>query len=424
MSDPIAELSSRVWRLEHDFHSAGKSACAVSRPDNSINSKTSNSDLPESQLADLKAGFTRQLGEARHELSGQITQMKNDCLSRLQQLEDRLSALEQRNEPAGLAAPVDELRASLEPDRLTRIEGLMAELRASLDSMKASLERTPDARPVTSHVEVKSSPRPEKKVAPPPETKIPPPPDGISGQPLETKVTPPPESRATPPPSQRQAAPPPAPSNPPPRTHALTVPPGAARPVLVDAGDEIPPGTAIDKEWDGKDENKRNGIVRHLQETKANGANVHATNIITVTALEDLPREPQWAIQNVVDLDSTAFYKSKDKRGQWLKWDFHNRRVKPKAYTICTANCSIYLKSWQIVGSNDDETWVSLDTRTDIGSLRRTGVVETFGIQKPTSKYWRYIRLTLLGQTHPPSPSWTIALQAFEIFGTLIEPAS
>jgi hypothetical protein len=50
-----------------------------------------------------------------------------------------------------------------------------------------------------------------------------------------------------------------------------------------------------------------------------------------------------------------------DVPGQWICWDFHERRVRLSHYRIMGAS----LKSWVLEGMQDDERWIVLHRHTD-----------------------------------------------------------
>jgi hypothetical protein len=179
-------------------------------------------------------------------------------------------------------------------------------------------------------------------------------------------------------------------------------------------------GRRIEKQWDGTHEHELDGIIRYLQETKIPGVNLDTAGVVTVTAMATWPNQPQWALKNILDFNSAAHCKTKDTRYHWLILDFHGYHVRPSAYTIQSPHEPIYLKSWRIDGANEDEEWIKLHEVTDCRDLMGMDTKHTFTIENPRAADCRYIRLTLTAPTH--SQYWTIALRAFEIFGTLIEP--
>jgi hypothetical protein len=175
----------------------------------------------------------------------------------------------------------------------------------------------------------------------------------------------------------------------------------------------------VHREFDSKDEHQLSGIIRHLTDTKARGSNVHKANVVTITTHDILENRPDFAPANVVDLESTAFYKSKDKKDQWIMWDFHDYRLRPSKYAIQSGNCGIYLKSWVLEGSVDGSTWVKLNERKGYNNLKAANIVQTFDIAADSRQECRYLRLSLLERNH--SQTEEIVIRAFEVYGTLTE---
>jgi hypothetical protein len=498
MGDPIADLTDRMWLLEHQFHSLGNSTGAPSALANPGAAAAPDLGAIDAQLSDLKA-----------ELTAQITKVRTDSFTHSQQLADRLSALERGGDVASLTRTVPQLQASVDraltqladlkndvhrqisdlrgdvnhqisdarsealsrrlPDdrpptasdpglssavaqlqaslsqltgeigdvradsssrlqrlegglaaldhradvadqelrasigRLTQIEGNIDSLRNSVDSIKIpSIPSDPPPRPPPSP---NPSPSPLKVPTPSPSpVKVPTP-------------SPSPEKVPTPSPSPvKVPTPSPSPAKGPvpfprPSERGVTLPPGTSRPVI-----PAPAGPEVKIDFDDIEDHRLVGIIRHLQQTKPPG-------VVTVSAFE---ATAQFAPENVIALDSPAYFRSKDKKDQWIKWDFHEFRVKPTAYTIQSANCGIYRKSWIIagsdVGTDDDAAWTKIDERKEYNNLKGADIVQAFKVETRQTRSWRFIRLKLTARNH--SQSNEIVIKAFEIFGTLTEPAA
>jgi hypothetical protein len=72
------------------------------------------------------------------------------------------------------------------------------------------------------------------------------------------------------------------------------------------------------------------GIISYL--TKEHGGNVHKKGIVTITSKSLFGAA--WAVLNVADLTSHLNFVSKNEPGQWICWDFGERRIRPTQYTI------------------------------------------------------------------------------------------
>jgi hypothetical protein len=93
------------------------------------------------------------------------------------------------------------------------------------------------------------------------------------------------------------------------------------------------------------------GIISYL--TLKHGGNVHDKGIVTITSKSVYDDDPRWALRHVADLTSSSEFISNDGPGQWVCWDFHERRVRLSQYTIKSHK----LKSWVLESSLDAVTW-------------------------------------------------------------------
>lgn len=124
---------------------------------------------------------------------------------------------------------------------------------------------------------------------------------------------------------------------------------------------------------------------------------------------------------NVVDYyDTENSFSSEDEPYSWICFDFLNRSVTLKCYSIRSSpfgeNLS-HLKSWVIEGSDDNEFWTIIDERNDCSYLNGSNNIISFECQN--SLDFRYIRLRQTGE------NWRnrnyLKLNAIEFFGTLNE---
>jgi hypothetical protein len=152
------------------------------------------------------------------------------------------------------------------------------------------------------------------------------------------------------------------------------------------------------------------GIISYL--TRKYGGNVHDKGIVTITSKSVYKDDPEWALRNVADL-SSDYFNSKDEPGQWICWDFHERRVCPTHYTIRGWG----LKSWVVESSLDGEAWTEIDQKTDNEDFKDRWETAAFAVSN--SAECRFIRLTQTGKTHYGNDD--LAIQAFDFFGTLLE---
>jgi hypothetical protein len=149
------------------------------------------------------------------------------------------------------------------------------------------------------------------------------------------------------------------------------------------------------------------GIISYL--TKRHSGNVHEKGIVTITSKSLHSDDARFALKNIADLNASSHFQSKDERGQWICWDFHEMRVCPTHYTILASTP----KSWVVEGSMDGENWRELDRQTDT-ELFYTG---SFAVANPAEA--RFVRFTQTGKTRRNTDG--LAVRGVEFFGTLSE---
>jgi hypothetical protein len=121
----------------------------------------------------------------------------------------------------------------------------------------------------------------------------------------------------------------------------------------------------------------------------------------------------------VVDLDDKDFlsaFHSDNKPNSWLSYDFKSNRIYPTKYYIRSRNYDHHhMQSWVIEGSNnrDENEWIELDRRDNIGELSQANGSVTFPIEQ--SDWFRWIRLRQTGKTS--SNDDFLIISAFDIFG-------
>jgi hypothetical protein len=154
---------------------------------------------------------------------------------------------------------------------------------------------------------------------------------------------------------------------------------------------------------------------------------VHTKGVVEVTGSFPLCGCDDYGPKNAVDFESGETFISNVTgegdslpRGAWLCYDFKRMRVIPKQYTIRTHNNPAgkeHLKSWIVETSEDGDKWEIIDRRDDNHDLNGFRFIHTFDISSQTT--FRFIRLTNIGLSH--HKNWMIEIEAWEIFGTLLE---
>jgi hypothetical protein len=150
------------------------------------------------------------------------------------------------------------------------------------------------------------------------------------------------------------------------------------------------------------------GIISYL--TKTHGGNLHDKGIVTVTSKSV---GPSYRVQDVLDLVPVSRFESMNEPGQWICWDFHQRRVRPTHYALRT----VYLKSWVVEGSLDGRSWTEIDRRTHNRNFMLMLSLASFTASNQGD--FRFIRLSQTGKNH-----WgedVLRFAAVEFFGTLSE---
>jgi hypothetical protein len=139
--------------------------------------------------------------------------------------------------------------------------------------------------------------------------------------------------------------------------------------------------------------------------------------------------KPEYAAKNAANLESDSYFLSaccqKEEeiphtRNNWVCYDFNERRILPTHYTIRTHNSNpgyAHLKSWLVETSADRETWRKVAREENTEQLNGCRFPGTFAVAG--GEECRFIRLVNIGRNHWGSD--TLAISAWEIFGTLIK---
>lgn len=152
--------------------------------------------------------------------------------------------------------------------------------------------------------------------------------------------------------------------------------------------------------------------------TKKFNGNVDEKNICKITASSILDH---FVPSNVANFsNSRLVFSSQPAKNSWLEFDFIGRRVNPTHYSIKTTSIKrndVHLKNWVIEGSNDNEDWIILDSRTNDSSLNNPSAERTFKISQLSERFYKYIRIRQTGLNWKGSNQ--LIMDKFEIFGTI-----
>jgi hypothetical protein len=161
------------------------------------------------------------------------------------------------------------------------------------------------------------------------------------------------------------------------------------------------------------------GIIAHL--TRRYRGHVHEKEIVTITSKSVYDSDvANRSLKHVAELNDRTEFWSMDEPGQWVCWDFRERRVRPTYYTMDAR----WLKSWIVESSVDGETWTVIDRRVDTAFFASWWNKVTFEVEPVVQ--CRFIRITDTDKNHrhistAPNGDDVLALGAVEFFGTLSE---
>ena len=158
------------------------------------------------------------------------------------------------------------------------------------------------------------------------------------------------------------------------------------------------------------------GIFNYLQ-TQTGGKIENEVNF-TASSLLNSNYHPRYVA--IFGDQSKSFY-SANEANSWICFDFKEHRVVPTHYTIRSRNWgtnSNYPKSWVIQGSNDNNSWETIDEEKDCPILNGNSVVHTFTMNHPKPTKFKYIRMYSTGTDW--SNNNYLAFESFEIYGIFI----
>lgn len=138
---------------------------------------------------------------------------------------------------------------------------------------------------------------------------------------------------------------------------------------------------------------------------------------ITASSVYDSTSYPQ----NLISSNGKLFFSSKDKPNSWVKFDFKNKKVQLRSYSITSgpfSNGFYHPKSWVIEGSNGgDDEWVILDVQKNYTEIDGVNITKSFEIKKSDGIYYKFIRLRQIGKTS--SNDNYLVLSHIEFYGLI-----
>ena len=167
----------------------------------------------------------------------------------------------------------------------------------------------------------------------------------------------------------------------------------------------------------GNKNNEFDGILNYLQ----NNGNIRDEVGITYSSIND--GDPFNLLQ--YDNKENRFC-TKNEPNSWICFEFKKHEVIPSGYIIrshCVENHH-HLKTWKFEGSNDMESWVTLDSQANNESLRGGSRVHLFPIssEEHKDKPFKYLQIRQTG------PTWFdnsdkyhyLLMNSIEIYGKVI----
>jgi hypothetical protein len=156
------------------------------------------------------------------------------------------------------------------------------------------------------------------------------------------------------------------------------------------------------------------GIIAHL--TRKYSDKVRTNEILAITSKSTW--KPGCEPEQVAHLNTNSRFVSENGTGEWICWDFRERRIRPTHYTIACP----YLKSWVIEGSLDGlrDNWTEIDRQTnnqDFTNVKDHSRMASFACSN--HQEFRFIRLTQTDHNHTGDDY--LSIYTVEFFGALSE---
>jgi hypothetical protein len=157
------------------------------------------------------------------------------------------------------------------------------------------------------------------------------------------------------------------------------------------------------------------GIIHHL--TLECGWNVHDRGVVSITADRPYSDNPGFAAKNIADLEADSHFDCANAKDMWVCYDFKDMKVILTDYSIRSAyfEADRNLKAWVIEFSADGQNWTEADRRENREELHAKNVVRSFAVSKQA--VGRYVRLRQIGVNH--NGNCDTCTSGFELFGAL-----
>ncbi len=159
------------------------------------------------------------------------------------------------------------------------------------------------------------------------------------------------------------------------------------------------------------DEHKFSGIIKYLTDKSSN--NIENEINITASSFVNQPSE-------VVKYGKNSNFCSENTSDSWICFDFKEHRI---VLTHCQIQSVNWIdnwnpKSWVIEGSQDNNSWETLDEQKNCSYLKLGNTIHAFKIENQTSQSFRYIRLRQTDKNW--YGSYYFSFRYIEFYGKLI----
>lgn len=167
----------------------------------------------------------------------------------------------------------------------------------------------------------------------------------------------------------------------------------------------------------GNKNNEFDGILNYLQ----NNGNIRDEVGITYSSIH---RGDPF---NLLQYDNKEnYFQTQNRPNSWICFEFKKHEVIPSGYIIrsyCVGNHQ-HPKTWKFEGSNDMESWVTLDSQANNESLRGESRVHLFPIsnEEHKDKPFKYLRIQQTGPTwyNNSDKYHYLLMNSIEIYGKVI----
>lgn len=169
-----------------------------------------------------------------------------------------------------------------------------------------------------------------------------------------------------------------------------------------------------------------NGIISYLKQITNNNINGNNENL-KLTGNENCAQYP---LSNLLLYNEArkgfVYWPSNDgndKNKAWIEFDFGQRRINVKSYSIQTIynQTNIYHpKTWKFIGSNDHQNWEFIDIKENNDTLNGTSYSGHFECQQQ-GKFYRYIKYVQIDnwRLNGDLNKYYIGLSSIEFFGEI-----